>query len=100
MRIQWIPSQLELKSDGWSFELLASQGLSMQERSNPYDKLRGPSLLTRDKFGAKKVGKQGYTLKTAPAHCYPASRRTAPSLDPGSDWIPPSQLCNRRLTAV
>jgi hypothetical protein len=30
------------------------KGLTPEERSNPYDAIRGPSLLTRERFGAKK----------------------------------------------
>ena len=35
-------------------EPLPHRGLSQAERENPYDNLRGPSLLNRSKFGAKK----------------------------------------------
>jgi hypothetical protein len=33
---------------------LPQRGLTLKERSNPYDAIRGPSLLTRDKWGAKR----------------------------------------------
>ena len=48
-------------------EPLPQRGLSLAERQNPYEKLRGPSLLTRDRFGAKKSEWERFKSCASPA---------------------------------
>ena len=59
--------------------------LSQREREDPYNSLKGPSLLNRDKFGAKKTdgfkstSGEGRALKAGPLP--PEASAAAPPLD-------------------
>lgn len=46
-------------------EPLQWKGLTDQERKNPYNSIRGPSLLTRERFGAKKSEWETYSAAGA-----------------------------------
>ena len=45
-------------------EPLPQRGLSQAERENPHAYIKGPSLLTRNKFGAKKSEWERFKLTT------------------------------------